>query len=692
MASDPGALIAQLLSSGGVNGFQQGQQQYQDRQLEQAGEQQQLQAGAIQLQAAQQKQQQEQAYQSETQSYLNDPTPAALNRLALKFPDHAEALKQVYSSMDATAKSARLTQFGGLFSAADNNRADLVTKQLTDIKTAEQAQGIDTSDIDDALSGLAQGGDAATQALKTVKGIAQIHIAAADPAKFAQTYSDFGGEDGAPKAVTFGEGGVGHFDGGGKWVVDQAPRSGPTNPKDNYIEVHNADGTTTQKYIGGGGDPASGGGALPATLPEIADRIGTIEGTGNNASSSASGYGQFTNGTWLSTYKAANPNSGMTDTQILAQRANPSVAKTMLANLTARNSQMLQAGGVQPTAPNVYLAHFLGVGDALAVAHADPSTPISQVVSRASVAANPSVLGGKTVGQVQQWATDKMSSGVPGSGASGKDITGDAGSNSIPGDPSKTGEAYLNTLPPGMKNRVAGIMSGNIPYPASNRKDTQPLLNAISQADPTFDATTWKNRNTTATQFGAGGAVGKVLTSGATSVNHLYDLALAAQKLPDHYFGFMNSASNSSAALGSEQGQNLVQFNRSRTLYAPEVSKFLAGSGQAAEGEIKKHYESFDPSLGKTGNLNSLATDVKFITDKFGPMADAYQQTMGKPLVIDGQGKTGGPATAKLAALTYWQDNQSKPLPVVVNSPAQASKLPSGTIFVTLDGQVRTKH
>lgn len=141
------------------------------------------------------------------------------------------------------------------------------------------------------------------------------------------------------------------------------------------------------------------------------NRIITIESSGNPnikaRTSSATGLGQFLNATWLAVVQKHAPAvmKGKTKAQILNMRYDPSFSIEMLARFTEDNQA---AVGRNCTPGDLYLAHFLGVGDARAVYHAPPSAPVSRYVSNGAVKANKSILQGKTVQQVRDWAAKKM--------------------------------------------------------------------------------------------------------------------------------------------------------------------------------------------------------------------------------------------------------------------------------------------
>lgn len=162
--------------------------------------------------------------------------------------------------------------------------------------------------------------------------------------------------------------------------------------------------------------PSAVGPYKPATVAPLdyasyLQRMLPAEGTGRNARSTAQGPGQFIDSTFVSTFRETFPDAsrGMSDAQILAQRGT-GVEQAMLKTFTQHNVDVLERAGITPTNANAYLAHFLGAGDAVKVLSAPPNTPINQLVSPRSIAANPEVFGrARTAEELQWWAAGKMS-------------------------------------------------------------------------------------------------------------------------------------------------------------------------------------------------------------------------------------------------------------------------------------------
>lgn len=150
----------------------------------------------------------------------------------------------------------------------------------------------------------------------------------------------------------------------------------------------------------------TGGVANPYQTPNLA------------GASSAFGKYQFTKSTWVNTYRKLNPKTGLSDDRIWALRTNPEMQERLMQRLTQDNAAALTGAGLPVSDATLYLAHFLGAKGAQTLLNADANTPVEQLPGFASaIKANPTVLRGKTVGQVAEWAAGKMGGAAPAGGA-----------------------------------------------------------------------------------------------------------------------------------------------------------------------------------------------------------------------------------------------------------------------------------
>lgn len=152
---------------------------------------------------------------------------------------------------------------------------------------------------------------------------------------------------------------------------------------------------------------AAQAGATNLITQDLLGRMRRAESGGDtsatNPNSSATGDFQFTNPTWTA-LRQQHPELGLT----ADGRTDPAQSQVAAKQLATDNLAYMLAHGVQnPTEGQAYLAHFAGAPTATNLVQADPSTPISQIMSPQQVAANP-FLRGMTAGQVQDWAAQKM--------------------------------------------------------------------------------------------------------------------------------------------------------------------------------------------------------------------------------------------------------------------------------------------
>lgn len=143
--------------------------------------------------------------------------------------------------------------------------------------------------------------------------------------------------------------------------------------------------------------------------------------TARNPNSSATGLAQFTERTWAAEFAKVMPTlfrqlGGTFDQygakgskQILDMRLDPETTRKLLESFTENNARTLAAQGFAATDTNKYLAHFLGVADALKVLAAPGGTPLEELVSARSRAANPEVFGrNRTAADLIGWSAGKM--------------------------------------------------------------------------------------------------------------------------------------------------------------------------------------------------------------------------------------------------------------------------------------------
>lgn len=186
------------------------------------------------------------------------------------------------------------------------------------------------------------------------------------------------------------------------------------------------------------------------SLPSYIQKLGSAEGTSKNPRSSAVGFGQLTDDTWVDTYKKVYGDTKETRAQILAKKQDNATATKLTEQLTNDNIQGLQNDpkGAKPVNDaTVYLAHFLGLGGALATLNAHADATMQSLIGKPNgparndpIRSNPEIFAKvKTAADMIAWAQNKM-------GVSG--VTAAASDNGLtPEDVASLQESYNHATP-----------------------------------------------------------------------------------------------------------------------------------------------------------------------------------------------------------------------------------------------------
>lgn len=154
-------------------------------------------------------------------------------------------------------------------------------------------------------------------------------------------------------------------------------------------------------------------GYLAGPYGGYANRLPAVENnTGNpaarNPASSATGDGQFIDGTWLQTARELLPQAtqGMSDQQLLALRSNPALSRAMTAAYAQENAPAIEKAGFPVNGASLYLAHHFGASGAVRIMDAPQNTPMSQLFGPDVI--GPNRLRNMTAGQVVRSAVGQF--------------------------------------------------------------------------------------------------------------------------------------------------------------------------------------------------------------------------------------------------------------------------------------------
>ena len=198
--------------------------------------------------------------------------------------------------------------------------------------------------------------------------------------------------------------------------------------------------------------------------------------------------------------------------------------------------------------------------------------------------------------------------------------------------PSLTGEDYLQTLPPQMQPLIKKYASGELPVPVMRGTNSviPQVLEAITQYDPTFDATNFNARNKTAQDFSAGGVTGKKFGNINTALSHAGNLEQNFTSLNNTRFPLVNAIVNPlENALGNQRMQeHLGATKRNIEDLSGELAAAFRSTGMS-EADIARQISALSSNESPAGMKGGMQATVKDLEGKFQPQIDAYNRTMG---------------------------------------------------------------
>lgn len=310
-----------------------------------------------------------------------------------------------------------------------------------------------------------------------------------------------------------------------------------------------AHGGRIQRFADGGTPvtqqdlPPPPGAAPPVDLGNYTDHVVQAESGNNpnatNPNSSATGLGQFTNGTWQEEFAKRYPDLAgkMSPDQVAALRTNPDISRQMVAQLAQDNGRVLAGNGIAPSATNLYLAHHFGATGATRILSSDPGTPAGAVLSPEAIKANPE-LAGATTGQLVSQARSVVGEGAPATmqgQSDGVPAAGQAGLSALPNIGGATIEGARASL--GDTPQIA--QAHNTPAMGLANSPWRALANAgfAMMASPT----PW-----------AGVNIGRGLMAGSQTLNDIQDQERANQGLQARTSGMQADTTQRQSALGNE--------------------------------------------------------------------------------------------------------------------------------------------
>jgi hypothetical protein len=216
----------------------------------------------------------------------------------------------------------------------------------------------------------------------------------------------------------------------------------------------------------------------------------------------------------------------------------------------------------------------------------------------------------------------------------GADV-GAAGTGGGLGDMSKTGAAYLATVPPAQAQIIKGMVDGTVQPPSSfalAKPAWQAMLAGAKNLDPSFDETKWSARSAMARSAQGDGKMGQNINALTTGVGHLKQLWDTIPGLNNSdYSQTYNRVGN---AISTEfGGTGVTNFESVRDRVAPEIVKIWRGTG-GAEADIRRDIDSLSSTKTPSQLRGAISNIAGMMQSKLDSNMQEYRATMGKDVPL----------------------------------------------------------
>ncbi len=178
-----------------------------------------------------------------------------------------------------------------------------------------------------------------------------------------------------------------------------------------------------------------------------------------------------------------------------------------------------------------------------------------------------------------------------------------------------TGDEFLKTLPAAQQGQIKALAEGRQPFPTGmSYARLQPLIAAVTQYDPTFDAANYNARNKARSDFQSpSGTGGKTINALNTALQHAGKLSDLIETLDNTEYPMANTVIN---AVRNQTGNTAVTNYRAvAPQLAKEIERAWRGTG-GSSGDIKDLIESIGGNMGKQQQREALANFVDLVEGK----------------------------------------------------------------------------
>lgn len=220
-----------------------------------------------------------------------------------------------------------------------------------------------------------------------------------------------------------------------------------------------------------------------------------------------------------------------------------------------------------------------------------------------------------------------------------------------------TGDDFLKTVPAAHAAQIKALAEGRQPFPTGmSYAKLQPLIAAVTQYDPTFDAANYTARSKARADLTSpSGTGGKTINSLNTAIQHLGRLSDLIETEANSNIPLVNTLVNPlRTAVGSTKVTN---FNAVQPQAMKEIERLWRGAG-GSEGDINALKDSLNKNAGQQQQREALQEFVNLVRGKLDSTEQQRDNILGptagksvpvlfeqnKPVLEKiGQRATGGP-------------------------------------------------
>lgn len=264
-----------------------------------------------------------------------------------------------------------------------------------------------------------------------------------------------------------------------------------------------------------------------------------------------------------------------------------------------------------------------------------------------------------------------------------------------------TGDQFLNTLPSNVQPLIKKYANGELSLtPQMTRTPAgASLLQAVTQYDPSFDATNFQKRQQTANAF-AKGPQGNAVRGANQALYHMGRLYENIENLDN--FGGLATPLNAPVNFVEQTFGDPRQGQFKQTVHAvgSELRRVFAGAGGGSLQELKDWENSFPVNASKDQQKAYLMNGVELLHGGLDALNQQYQQGMGlnknvndllAPSSRNVYEKLQSGENPNVKKTTAQKQGEILAQPKKISNDAEYNLLPSGSTFVDPNGVTRTK-